>query len=238
MDRKSLEREIASGYNNASRAHEEVLRGFHVRLPSLHRGGALTKDGIVLGYLAYRMGEAVTKTRLTAVVSAFYPETTDVQQARHLSRQKGWNILSRRRGDVGTEDWPPDSYGLVSLECPFAGFRPESRSAELDDAEWEALQDRFDHRCATCGSQEGHPNLRNRAAVTRLQKGHRDPSKSLSPQNCIPQCEECNRPALGKWVWDRNGHPYAIADPEMILKSSVEVQRQVFRLLQGRTDID
>ena len=42
----------------------------------------------------------VSKQELTDFIRQFYPETNDVQQARHLSKQKGYNIISGTRGDI------------------------------------------------------------------------------------------------------------------------------------------
>lgn len=229
--------ETRTAYDALKRAHERHLAALGVVLPSLIRGGNPTRDALVLCHLYNNLGNPVTKDDLTAVVRAHFPGTNDVQQARHLGNGKGWYILSKRRGDAGTEGWPRDSYALMSITKAYPGFA-RARTGVLDDASWEALLVRFQRRCATCGSEEGQSNLRNARVITTLQKGHRDPALPLSHENCIPQCQECNRPARNYWVWDNDGRPYAVADAQIVLRSSEPTQREMYDLLRDALDED
>jgi len=159
----------------------------------------------VLVALAKFAGEPVTKSDLTAYVRTYYPETNDVQQARHLGRQQGWYIASGRRGDIGIE-LEADEYCLVSLEDCYPewagtnGHRSARPAGSFDD-----LKAQYGNRCATCGSEEGKKNFINRSVLTRIQQGHMDPRRPLTLDNCIPQCQECNQAYTDKFIFDGHG---------------------------------
>jgi hypothetical protein len=222
--------EIETLYDEISIAHRAQLAALGVHLPHLRKASEFTRNALVLVALYTEEQIPVTKSLLTSFVRLYYPGTNDVQQARHLANVMGWNILSGTRGDV----CPDGSYLFVNLKERYSGFTPKRQGGALDAAIWTDIQKDFQNRCATCGSVEGAPNLRNRAAKTQLQKGHMDPSKPLDSSNCIPQCQECNRPARNYWVWDEKGRPYALADPQSIERSSEEVQRAVLEILRKK----
>lgn len=200
--------EIPALYKKLEKSHQENLEKLGVKLPKLYRDenqGSFTIDAIVLCALAKYEGKGVPKSALTKIVRVFYPETNDVQQARHLGRQKGWNIASGRRGDIRV-NIAADEYCLVNATEPYPDFNgidgPRSARGGKD---FEELKEKFSNRCATCGSTEGEPNFLNSAIVTKLQPGHMNPNFALSMENMIPQCEECNRAYIDKFIFDGNG---------------------------------
>ena len=72
---------------------ERYLKSYGVKLPRLEvKGGKYSKDALVLVYLARKYPDTVwvTKEELTEFIKKHYPETTDVQSARHLGAQKGF----------------------------------------------------------------------------------------------------------------------------------------------------
>ena len=202
------ESEIPQIYLKIQGAYEEHLEELGVKIPKLYRDRdekEFTIDAIVLCALAKYQGKAVPKSTLTKIVRSFHPETNDVQQARHLGRQKGWNIASGKRGDTRA-DLASDEYCLLNLTEPYPEFNgidgPRSARGGKD---FEDLKSKFDFRCATCGSLEGDANFLNSAIETKLQPGHMDPNLALSLENMIPQCEECNRAYIDKFIFDGNG---------------------------------
>src|SRR3990167_7733058 len=83
--------------------HEKFLRRYGVKLHKLHDAQEdFTKDALVLIYLSlgYPKTKPVSKTELTHFVRSFYPDTPDVQQARHLGAQSGWWIVAGGRGKI------------------------------------------------------------------------------------------------------------------------------------------
>jgi len=89
------DKEIEEVYQIIKEYHEKYLKKHGVKLPKLKDAdGRYTRNALVLIYLArfYPSTVLVTKQDLTAFIRKFYPETNDVQQARHLGAQSGWFI--------------------------------------------------------------------------------------------------------------------------------------------------
>jgi hypothetical protein len=226
--------EIPKLYEELKKAHKAHLKAAGVKFPRLKQGEQFTKNALTLILLYKNLEYPVTKKELTKFIRQFYPDVNDVQQGRHLGNRSGWCVLTETRGDHQNADWPKSSYGLMSITEPHPDFRPQSRTGDLDDDAWNTLKKHFDFRCATCGSKEGEPGLRQNSATTRLQKGHMDPNKELTPDNCIPQCEQCNRPARQWWIWDKKGRPHAINDPSLIDRSPENIQELVWERLNDK----
>ncbi|MDW8417754.1 MAG: hypothetical protein RML92_09420, partial [Bacteroidia bacterium] len=202
---------IQSIWDYLIRYHQTYLQKYGVHLPSLRkRNGTYTKDALTLVYLAqdYPQTKWVSKSELTEFIRRFYPETNDVQNARHLGMQKGFYIVSSRRGNFYPPDKPPpkeSAYLLVTLEKPHPSFRPEKRTEEVSEIEFEQIKKEYNYRCATCGSEEGKENLRYPGQITQLQKAHRNPHKPLTHGNILPQCQLCNRADRNQWIYDERG---------------------------------
>lgn len=210
---KSIARiEADALYLELQKSHAEHLASLGVVLPELKRGDAYTRGGIVLCALYKYFRKPVTKLELSRLISQFFNEqVSDVQQARHLGKQGGWYIISGTRGqsapsDLGF-DLPPAAYCLVSITEPYPGraSRGQHHREGLQSIDLDALRRAYDNRCASCGSKEGEPNLRDPSRITKLQRGHMDPTKALTPRNVIPQCDECNRAYRDWFVFDGNG---------------------------------
>ncbi len=65
-----------------------------------------------------------------------------------------------------------------------------------------------------------------------------DPTKPLSNENTIPQCVSCNQADRNRWVYDKKGRVVAVANPEVILASSADVQRKAYLLLKEKFDLE
>jgi hypothetical protein len=215
--------EIREIYTVVMTYHQQYLAEAGVKLPQLEKGGRFTKDALVLVYLAqgYPNTQWFTKDELTEFVRLHYPNTNDVQSGRHLGMQRGFYIVSSRRGNYLPEGAPPpkgDSYLLVTLEKPHPAFVPKRRSPNTD-SDFEAVKQRYDYRCATCGSREGEMNLRYKNQRTQLQRGHRNPKLPLEGDNIIPQCQFCNRADRNYWVYDERGRVVGVAAVKPITRS-------------------
>ena len=227
-------KEIELLYGHIEAAHDEHLSVHGVRMPQLRKGGNFTIEALVLAYLARSMGKPVTKKEITVFVKSFHPAVNDVQQARHLSNGKGWHILSKQRKDIGTENWPRYSYGLMTLKIPHPNWHPR-RTGALSQSDWRNIKAENSENgvvcCASCGSKDGHPHRHYPASLVEIQRGHMDPNKDLRADNCIPQCQFCNRPARNWWVFDRFGRPHAIAKGDIILRSSPKIRQDALKAL-------
>lgn len=104
----------------------------------------------------------------------------------------------------------------------------------LTEDEWEYIKKQYGNRCACCGSKEGEKHLLWPNTITKLQKGHMDPSKPLEKGNVIPQCSKCNQPDLNYWVYDKKGRVVKIANPAVVTKSSDDVQREIYEILKKK----
>jgi len=229
------DQELERIYELLADAHETHLKALGVRLPQFRRNGLYVGKALALIALYIRLGQPVTKAELEEFIAKYKDGANDGQFGRHLGNGDGWHVLSSTRPDIGTEDWPEASYGLMSITDCLPSFR-RHRSGDLTDEDWVAIQADFDNRCSLCGSKSGEPNLRNPNVITEIERGHCDPTKPLSAENCIPQCQECNRPLLQKFVFDRKGRPKAIARADVILKSPKDIQREALRLLRERLE--
>lgn len=203
-----LEDELPALWQEIKQLHKQFLAEKGVKLPEGFSGSPRkpTKNGLVLMALYKYAGQIVTKSELTEMVRSFYPDTSDVQQARHLGRQGGFYILSGNRNDSHHIELRSGDYCLVSLRETYPGFieRNNPRAAR-GGKDFDELRARFDFRCATCGSKEGEPNFKNLSQLTALQQGHMNPNLPLSMENMIPQCSECNRAYKDKFIFDGNG---------------------------------
>ncbi|MBQ9940897.1 MAG: hypothetical protein IJO74_05100 [Clostridia bacterium] len=231
--KKLTTQEILSTYKLISEYHKKYLKKYGVILPNLHKGDSYTKDALVLIYLAqgYPDTKIISKTELTEFIKIYYPNTNDVQQARHLGAQKGWYILSGTRNDNTSINIPSGSYKLKSLTECYSGFTAERREELFSGDYWENLKKAYGYRCACCGSEEGRKHRYWNNITVVLQKGHKDPTKPLEEGNIIPQCESCNRPDRNYWVYDDKGRVISISNEKVIDGCSRKVQKAIYSRL-------
>ncbi|MCX8070656.1 MAG: hypothetical protein N2738_09160 [Thermodesulfovibrionales bacterium] len=227
--KKLSDDEIQNIYKMICRYYEKYLKSKGVKLPTLKNSKGYTKDALVLVYLAqdYPNTQKISKEELTQFIRQYYPNTNDVQQARHLGAQKGWFIAAGGRDNKDVQ-LDRGEYQLISLENPYPAFN-EHRIQQTED--WQKIKSQYSNRCATCGSEEGKSHLHWPNTITRLQKAHMDPTKPLVTGNIIPQCEKCNRADRNNWVYDERGRVVKLANPNIIKKSDERVRFEVYKIL-------
>lgn len=227
------DQQITDTYELLKDYHEKYLASHGVILPKLKRGTNYTKDALVLVYLAqgYPNTRVISKSELTKFMKNYYPDTNDVQQARHLAAQKGWYILSGTRNDNSSIEIQSGSYKLASLTKFYPGFTAKRREEHFTDDFWENLKKSYDYRCACCGSKEGQKHRYWTNTIVTLQKGHMDPSKPLEEGNIIPQCEKCNRADRNYWIYDAKGRVVGIANEKVIDSCSIDLQKKIYERL-------
>jgi hypothetical protein len=225
--------EIEKLYKEIEKEQKAYLSQFGIYMPSLKIGKDYTKDALVLIYLYKNIGKAVSKEELTKFIKRFDPKVNDVQQARHLGQQKGWYVISGTRGDLEAKKnkIKAGEYMLITLRKCYPNFTHLRRTYEGSEDLWEQIKKEYNYRCATCGSEEGKANFHYPGSITKLQKGHKDPSKPLAEGNIIPQCEKCNRPDRNYFVYDNKGRVIEIANPKVVLRSSLSVQLDTLKHL-------
>lgn len=220
---KLSDAEIEKQWKIIQEEYEKNLKPYGVKPIRLKSKATYTKDALVLIYLSwgYPNTSWITKEELTSLIREHFPSTPDVQQARHLGSQKGYYVLSTKRGNCIDEEIPPDIQGkpvykLKTLEEPHPNFVPQRRRKEVDLG---SLKAKYNNRCATCGSEEGKPNPRYPQFITQIQAGHMNPNKPLDESNAIPQCQFCNRADRNWWVYDERGRVVGIASAEVVRRS-------------------
>ena len=226
--------EIQQTYDLIADYHAKHLDELGVKLPQLRKAnGDYVLSALTLVYLArgYPAVQTVSKSELTQFMRQYVPDINDVQQARHLAAQSGWYILSGTRKDGRDMNVQPGEYRLISLEEAYPGFNSQRRVDLSSPDYWEQLKAAYGYRCACCGSKEGEPNFNWPDTVTVLQKGHMDPTKALGPGNLIPQCVKCNQPARDFWIFDDKGRVVAVANPQVIDRSSESIQFRIYEKL-------
>lgn len=161
------EQEINEIWNVITENYNKYLKEKAVRLPKLTENGNYTKNALVLVRLAksYPNTEIVTKSELTKFMQEFYPDIVDVQQARHLAMQEGWNIVSGTRGDSEIKI-PNSSYKLIDLKTVYPAFTKERRQGFEGD--WKTIKKQYNYRCAVCGSQEGKEHNFRKGVIVQL----------------------------------------------------------------------
>ena len=227
LNKKSIE----GIYKTICEFHQKYLKGCGVKLPKLYDGKkSFTKDALVLVYLAYDYPKTrvVSKEELTKFIRSYYPNTNDVQQARHLGAQSGWWIVAGGRDNI-VLDIKRGFYQLYTLEQPYPSFKMGHRITATGD--WKKIKEKYNFRCATCGSQEGKPNFNWPATKTVLQKSHMDPNKPLVAGNIIPQCQKCNRGDRNRWVYDEKGRVIKLADASFVRNFDSDVKKKIYRIL-------
>lgn len=190
MEKEIGDLEISEIYSKIEKEWESHLKKFGVILPKLKNGDNYTKDSLVLVYLYKNIGKSISKNELTSFIKQYYPNINDVQQARHLGQQQGWFILSGTRGDIEAKEHGIKSgeYMLITLETHYPNFTNLRRNYDETGNFWEQMKKEYNYRCATCGSKEGSPNIHYPNSITKLQKGHKDPTKQFTDIICVRSC--------------------------------------------------
>lgn len=175
----------------------------------------------------------VHKDLVSEFVRKYKPNAGLDQQVRHLGTQNYWYVLNKGAKVPDADELVPSGYNyLVSIEIPNPkAVRMALKRASRSSARtFQELKYVYDNKCATCGLEEGKLDWRTGKKV-KLQQGHMNPRKDLTLDNTIPQCEYCNQTYLDYFNFDENGRIVSVNNPEILLKSSKEIQDEMFEIL-------
>lgn len=228
------ERFIQEKYDEIKDKWNENLKDKGVKLSALkNSNGSYTLNALVLIYLYVNIKKPISKEEITVFLQQLGYQVNDMQQARHLSAQNGWYIISGQRGDSECRKYNVNAgeYMLLTLDEPYPQFNDRRRSETYSSSSWEDLKRHYGNRCVSCGSEEGKNNLLYPNSITRLEQGHKDPGKALTLDNIIPQCQFCNGSSQNLFVFDNKGKVVKIYDPRFVLKSDEDIQIAMLRLL-------
>jgi hypothetical protein len=206
-------------YSDLQKAFESTaLRDKGIKLP-----GENTQKGQVLLYLFQKRGQVVTKSEAERVVCGRMGiQTKDLQSLRHLGKQCGFNIVQAGTVYKGYK-LKRGEYVLIDLQ----GVNPYFNAQRRDENElnFSCIKLKYKYLCATCGCKEGDPHRYSQETVV-LEKGHKDPSKSMGSSNIIPQCQICNKVAKDNWIFDDYGRVARIT-PQGLLSRHNRRQKEV-----------
>ena len=162
-----------------------------------------TQKGQVLLYLYQQLGRVVTKAQAEKVVcERLNIQSKDLQSLRHLGKQDGFNILQAGSASGGGYKLKRGEYMLMDLKTVNPYFDISRR--DESNLDFQELKKRYRYTCATCGTVEGKKH-RYSDEVVMLEKGHKDPARTMENFNIIPQCQLCNKVAKDNWVFDDYG---------------------------------
>jgi enamine deaminase RidA (YjgF/YER057c/UK114 family) len=211
--------------------HAEHLALYGVGIPErlvVKSSGLPCKTALQLVVLRQFMGRAIHKNQVSRFIQRWYPKHGDTQ-VRHLAAQQGWNVLCKGDRYHGKIRLPDGYHVLVSTQTPKIAWQ-QRRGGLLGATDWDDLLERYGHRCATCGAADKQKHPLHDQKV-RLERGHKDPHGDDGLGNTIPQCQFCNRAYRNKVVFDDEGRVTALASPDLVLASTPEVIREIFRVL-------
>lgn len=107
---------------------------------------------------------------------------------------------------------------LHTMTEPNPMYNADTRKNAITTKEFEELKDIYCHKCATCGCESNH-----------LQKGHKDPNKPLSKDNCIPQCPECNETNKNNIIFSDCGAVSALNTTFVFDNSDILIQTECIK---------
>ena len=178
-------------YTNLYKIWDENLKQYGVKIPKKN-----CKQSLILLYLYKNIRNYIHIDEIKKFASLHYDLTgTEPIQVRHLSTQKGWCIIKDGKY----------KFCLSSVVKPKNGFILDKRNIEITENDWINILEEYDYMCVNCGSKENEPLRFSKNKITKLEKGHMDPRKDLTLNNCIPQCEFCNKSYKNKAIFNKHG---------------------------------
>ena len=208
---------LQEAYKKAKSIHKNHLFSASVKMPVW--GSA---KSYWLAILIYYSPEGVTKDKISNITREHKPNLATDQQVRHLKRD-GWNLIDLGKG---THSLPNPKKVNESYELD-----QKRKEIHITAENFEELKKEYDYTCLTCGAKEGEKHRLYKSEFVKLQRGHKDPEKSLRISNIIPQCQFCNRSYKNDFTFDDKGRVRAVASPSPVIRASDNVIKKVFNAI-------
>lgn len=188
-----------------------------VRIPNLYQNGEGRKrysiSCLSLVYFYLHIGEIVTQNALWSFLRQYKCCILSQPTPRHFGMQYGLNFLVKNCVHPVTQHvLKAGEYCLLNLSEPHPSCG-KHRSGRIAPRSFEELKRKYDGRCAVCGSKENEPHFKNKAMLTRLEKGHCNPTRQLTLSNCIPMCTLCNHVYQNKFTFNKRGYISRVTGP-------------------------
>ena len=230
--------EIIRIYKTILMEWQDNLKDLGVRLPQKSKEKSKRENGALLQLLILRKykGKYVSKEGLSEAVRDKNAKLKSDQQARHLGTQRGFNVLCGGEIDPNTKEKVPFGYYiLINMTDTKPGFCLSKRDARTPTPKY-----KDGDCCANCGAIQGQQHPKKPTQITKIEAGHRDPAKPLLGDNIIPQCQYCNKTTKNHVVWGPGNYPLPIAlgSPDLLMRSSLDVQKATYDLLHDKFQTD
>lgn len=157
----------------------------------------LTQNQFGLIFSSYFAGKVFTKTQIQQTFISLGGKTNDLQ-VRHLGAQFGYPLATAREEiKINNKKYILKNGEMCFVKGLVSGkfnYLKRTGNAKINS-----------NQCADCGSFEGKINRRD-GTITKLEKGHKDPSQALTDDNMITLCVYCNKTDKGDHKFLSNGH--------------------------------
>ncbi len=156
--------------------------------------------------------------------------TEDPQVLRHMSNVNGYNARGKDGLLPDGTTLNPGEYSLIDVINTTPDWK-KNRASTVATGDWNSIKQAYGNRCACCGSKENESHNKKSGIITKLEKGHMDPSKDLISGNIIPQCTICNKPYKNNAVFDSEGYVVALGNATMAIRSNDSVKKDIIDAL-------
>lgn len=192
-----------------------------------------TQKSRMLEYFWKNKGKLVTKQEVQKHFATKFNTHSDIQSVRHLGKQDGFAVLQ-----YGNE-W--NGRSLKKGEYVFEGFNKVNhfynKSRRIESSlDFESKKREYKNSCASCGAKENTLHKWTNEKVV-LEKGHMDPSKEMTDDNIIPQCNWCNKIAKNYWIFDRFGFPKYMTTHGLLSHNDQQL-REFYNILKDKFEND
>ena len=205
---KNKEESIEKIYEELYSLYKQYLQSYHVNPPAKLKNSKHKYQitSLSLLFLYIHLGKTITKSDCNLFLQKYDVVSNDNQSLRHFKRY-GWYVIGETcTGTLGNK-LKPGEYELISVKEPHPSFIRNIHIVLITEHNFDELRKQYDDRCACCGSKENEKHFKDKTKIVpKLQKGHMDPQKELTSDNCIPQCDLCNRQYKNKAIFNKNGH--------------------------------
>lgn len=182
----------------------------NVTIPKLfNKQNSYTVSGLSIIFFYRFLGKIKNKKELVSFLRQHRCCTDGHPHPRHFGIQYGFHFLvkdsyhPRYKRHLKAGEYC--LYSITKCHPNLQKLSQSHRTTTVTLKSFQVLKEAYFKRCAVCGSEEGMPSFKNRAIITRLERGHCNPRAPLNIQNCIPICTYCNHVYRDTYVFNKRG---------------------------------
>lgn len=191
---KITEEDIKKSHKILHEYYEKYLKKLNVKIFPKYNKGAVKATEIGLLTYNYPNTYVWSKSQLVKCMSKL-AVSSDPQYCRQ-AKQDGYCIWQSDR--LRKYGFPRGCYLLKSLTETIPDYNPNRRNCD-------PLLKSSMELCRTCWRKEGDENPRYGGIISSVNYQHCNPDLPLMGDNCILQCNICNRTEQNDWVYNKKG---------------------------------